>query len=217
MRKISKDITDSPGKVEKIVLKVEKPSGEGIPQKAVSFSLISDSLKLLDGPKEVMTDSNGIAKYETWGLSAGKYFVVAELGNQKTTFSIKIQTFSLGILSVLWPWVLIIPVISVIVYFAVIWARSGNIVIDQKTGRGIQGVFIEIYDDLGRIVVNTVSGPGGRFRANLLRGEYLMKVSKGGYVLKEVAGHSESSDIQSSTRLFINKTSKLKILMQVAS
>jgi len=214
LRKISKDINDYPDRVERIVVKAEKQNGEIVQGKEIRFSLVSNSLKVLDGPDKILTDENGLARYETWGLEGGKYFVIAEAENQKATFVINIKVFSLGFLSNLWPEILLVLVLAIIIYLIVLRLKSGSNVVDQKTGKGIKGVFVEIYDDLGRIVVNTVTSSGGKFSSRLNDGEYLLKVSRSGYRFLAVAGHNECGDIQSQTRVTIKGNSNLKIMME---
>ncbi len=214
LRKISKDVSDTPGKIEKIVLKIEKPNGEPVAQEEVAFTLISSSLKLLDGPEKVVTDANGIAKYETRGLARGKYFVLAEVQGRKVKFSIDIRFFSFGFIESIWPQMLILVALIIAVCLVYLKIKSTNIVIDEETGRGIQGVFIEVYDDIGKIVVNTVTDASGRFRAGLEKGEYLLKVSKGGYAFQSVEGHGEASEMGLGARLVIQKKGNIKILMQ---
>lgn len=214
LRKISKDVNDYPDRVEKIVVKVERLNGEPISGKEVAFSLVASSLKTLDGPDKVLTDENGLARYETWGLEGGKYFVIAEAGNQKTTFVLNIKSFSFGFLATIWPEILLVPLLLIVIYLIIIRLKSGSYVVNQKTGRGIRGVFVEIYDDLGRIVVNTVTSSAGKFSSRLEDGEYLLKVSKNGYRFLSVAGHNECGDIQSQLRITIRGSSNLKIFME---
>lgn len=213
LTKISKDITSQPNKVERFVVKAEDGGGKPVVGLEIKFSLIANSLTKSVDPDIVLTDEKGLAKYEVWGLQEGRYFIVAESRGQKVTFTHDVRVASFMFLNNAWQEILVLAVLAILLYLVAIKIKPGSYVIDQATGRGIKGAFVEIYDDLGRIVVNTVTSSSGKFFSKLDKGEHLLKISKNGYKFLKIIGHSECGDMQSQIKFFIQTNPNLKIVM----
>lgn len=99
--------------------------------------------------------------------------------------------------------------------FVYIKMRSSckHVVLDSSNNHGIANVFVEIYDELGKMMVNEVTDRRGEFFAKVVTGDYIVKINKDGYSFKGIRGHRECNSVAQKNRLIIARPEKLAILM----
>lgn len=118
-----------------------------------------------------------------------------------------------------WSWYLLVAVFFALWLVIFLYVRSLNIhsVSNIKNGSGIAGVFVEFYDDAGKIIINTMTDSEGRFYARLAPGEYRVRIGKGGFIFKGIKNHPECKKISDEFSLEIKKPERLKLLVATKS
>jgi hypothetical protein len=93
------------------------------------------------------------------------------------------------------------------VYYALVWFLygyhhftffSGTAEVVDQSGKAIDLALIRVIDDKGKMIQTVVSDRRGRFVLNLIKGNYMLRVSKADFAVKEISLHVKNlADINS--------------------